>query len=91
MPAGSHRTRVVSYTGYGSAGFPLIEVPEAFAKAHPELRNLTWAEHDGTRILLAPNARTMAINNQMDLAQNAESAAAAEVLAGTIPTVPACW
>jgi len=68
IPAGSHRTRVVSYTGYGSAGFPLIEVPEAYAHAHPELRNLTWGEHDGTRVLLAPNARTMAINNQMDLA-----------------------
>ncbi|TAK18966.1 MAG: hypothetical protein EPO35_00720, partial [Acidobacteria bacterium] len=67
--AGSHRTRVVSYSGYGSAGFPLIEVPEAFAKAHPELRHLVWAEHDGTRVLLAPNARTMAINNQMDLAK----------------------
>ena len=66
-PAGSHRTRAVSYTGYGGAGFPLIEVPEAFAKAHPELRNLRWAEHDGTRVLLGPNARTMAINNQMDL------------------------
>ncbi len=69
VPAGSHRTRVVSYAGYGGAGFPLIEVPEAFTRAHPELRNLTWAEHGGTRILLAPNARTMAINNQMDLAR----------------------
>jgi hypothetical protein len=65
--AGSHRTRVVSYTGYGSAGFPLVEVPEAYAKAHPELRNLRWAACGGTRILLAPNARTMAVNNQLDL------------------------
>jgi len=70
VPAGSHRTRVLSYAGYGSAGFPLIEVPEAYAKAHPELRNLTWAEYGGKRVLLAPNARTMAINNQMDLARN---------------------
>jgi len=69
VPAGSHRTRVISYTGYGSAGFPLIEVPESFAKSHPELRNLRWVERDGTRILLAPNARTMAINNQMDVAK----------------------
>ena len=68
-PAGSHRTRAVSYTGYGSAGFPLIEVPEEYAKAHPELKNLRWAEHDGTRVLLAPNARTMAINNRMDLSK----------------------
>ena len=69
-PAGSHRTRSVSYAGYGNAGFPLIEVPEAFAKAHPELKNLTWAEYDGTRVLLGPNARTMAINSQFDLAKN---------------------
>jgi FtsP/CotA-like multicopper oxidase with cupredoxin domain len=69
-PAGSHRTRTVSYTGYGSAGFPLVEVPEAYAKAHPELKNLTWAEHDGTYVLLAPNARTMGINSQFDLAKN---------------------
>ena len=72
VAAGSHRTRVVSYTGYGSAGFPIIEVPEFYAKAHPELRNLTWAEHDGTRVLLAPNARTMAINHRMDLARSAQ-------------------
>ena len=68
VPAGSHRTRVMSYSGYGSAGFPLIEVPEAFVNAHPELRHLRWADHDGTWVLLAPNARTMAINNQFDLA-----------------------
>lgn len=72
VPAGSHRTRVVSYSGYGSAGFPLIEVPEAFARAHPELRNLRWAEKDGRRVLLAPNARTMAINANMDLARTPE-------------------
>ena len=69
-PAGSHRTRAVSYAGYGNAGFPLIEVPEAFAKAHPELKNLTWAEYGGTRVLLGPNARTMAINTQFDLAKH---------------------
>jgi len=68
-PAGSHRTRSISYSGYGSAAFPLVEVPEAYARAHPELRHLRWAEHDGTRVLLAPNGRTMAINNQFDLAK----------------------
>ncbi|HEY2434026.1 MAG TPA: multicopper oxidase domain-containing protein [Vicinamibacterales bacterium] len=67
---GSHRTRVVSYSGYGSAGFPIIDVPESYATAHPELKNLTWAEVQGKRVLLAPNARTMAVNNQMDLAKN---------------------
>jgi FtsP/CotA-like multicopper oxidase with cupredoxin domain len=69
VPAGSHRTRVVSYAGYGSAGFPVIEVPDSYAAAHPELRNLTWGECNGTKVLLAPNARTMAINNQMDLSR----------------------
>ncbi|HEX8028309.1 MAG TPA: multicopper oxidase domain-containing protein, partial [Vicinamibacterales bacterium] len=69
-PVGSHRTRTISYNGYGAAGFPLVEVPEAFAKAHPELRNLRWAEHDGIKVLLAPNGRTMAINSQFDLAKN---------------------
>ena len=67
VPAGAHRTRVISYSGYGSAGFPSIEVPEAYATAHPELRNLRWAEYGGTKVLLAPNARTMAVNNQLDL------------------------
>jgi len=42
-------------------------VPESYANAHPELRNLTWADHEGTRVLLAPNARTMAINSEFDL------------------------
>ena len=67
VAAGSHRTRVVSYSGYGTGAFPLIEVPEAYATAHPALRNLTWTERDGTRVLLAPNARTMAVNGHMDL------------------------
>jgi FtsP/CotA-like multicopper oxidase with cupredoxin domain len=70
VPPRSHRTRVISYAGYGSAGFPVIEVPDSYAKAHPELKNLRWAEYGGRRVLLAPNARTMAINNQMDLVRN---------------------
>jgi FtsP/CotA-like multicopper oxidase with cupredoxin domain len=68
--AGTRRTRVVSYSGYGSAGFPLIEVPESYARAHPELKNLRWAEFQGRCILLAPNARTMAVNNQIDPAKH---------------------
>lgn len=67
VAAGSHRTRVVSYTGYGAGTWPTIEVPEPYARAHPELRNLTWAEYGGKRVLLAPNARTMAINTELDL------------------------
>jgi hypothetical protein len=33
VPAGSHRTRVVSYLGLRIGGFPLIEVPDAFVNA----------------------------------------------------------
>ena len=72
VPVGSFRTRVVSYAGYGPASFPVIEVPESFARAHPELKNLVWAEWDGIKVLLAPAARTMAINNQFDLARTPE-------------------
>jgi hypothetical protein len=66
VPAGQHRSRAVSYSGYGSAGFPLIEVPDSYVEAHPELCKLRWAECGGANILLAPNARTMATNNQID-------------------------
>jgi FtsP/CotA-like multicopper oxidase with cupredoxin domain len=68
VPAGSFRTRVLSYSGYGPTDFPLIEVPEAFARQHPELKKLLWDEIDGTRVLLAPYSRTMAINGEFDLA-----------------------
>ncbi len=72
VPAGSFRSRVVSYSGYGPTDFPLIEVPEAFAAAHPELQGRLWDVVDGTRVLLAPFARTMAINGRFDLAANPE-------------------
>jgi hypothetical protein len=72
VPAGSMRTRVLSYSGYGPTDFPLIEVPEAFAREHPEMQKLRWAEIDGTRVLLAPYSRTMAINGEFDLAANPE-------------------
>ena len=72
VPAGSFRTRVLSYSGYGPTDFPLIEVPEAFAREHPEMEKLRWAEINGTRVLLAPYSRTMAINGDFDLAANPE-------------------
>ncbi len=74
VPAGSFRTRVVSYSGYGAAGWPLIEVPESFAAAHPELKNQVWGEHDGVKVLIAPAGRTMGINNQFDLAKTPDPA-----------------
>ena len=88
VPAGSHRTRVLSYSGYGGPGSRRSEVPEAWAQAHPELRNLTWADHEGTRVLLAPNARTMADQQPVRFAKTPGAAAAAEVLAGPSRSVP---
>jgi hypothetical protein len=68
VPAGSFRTRVMSYSGYGPTDFPLIEVPQEFAARHPDLKGLLWDDIDGTRILLPPYSRTMAINGDFDLA-----------------------
>ena len=69
-PAGSHRCRVISYSGAGGADFPCIEVPDAYADAHPELEKLTWDTHDGVRVLLPPATHTMGINTDFDLAAN---------------------
>jgi FtsP/CotA-like multicopper oxidase with cupredoxin domain len=67
---GSFRSRVVSYSGYGGADFPLVFVPDAFADAHPELEKRIWAKEGDLRLLLPPAARTMAINSDFDLARN---------------------
>lgn len=75
VPAGSFRTRVISYSGYGPTDFPLVEVPEAFAREHPELKGRLWDEIEGARVLLAPFSRTMAINGEFDLATNPNPAA----------------
>ena len=72
VPAGSFRTRVVSYSGYGPTDFPLIEVPEPFARQHPELKGRLWDEINGARVLLAPFSRTMAVNGKFDLATVAQ-------------------
>ncbi len=72
VPAGSMRTRVLSYSGFGPTDFPIIEVPEAFAAAHPELEGRLWDTVDGTKILLTPFTRTMAINGRFDLAADPE-------------------
>jgi FtsP/CotA-like multicopper oxidase with cupredoxin domain len=70
VPAGSARTRVVSYSGTGGADFPSIRVPDAFAQAHPELRDLVWGMHEDVPVLLPNLTRTMAINTEFDLARN---------------------
>jgi hypothetical protein len=43
-------------------------VPEAFAREHPELKGRLWDEIKGTRVLLPPFSRTMAIGADFDLA-----------------------
>ena len=70
VPAGSFRSRVISYSGYGPTDFPLIEVPAAFVAAHPELKGLIWDQIDGTPILLPPFSRTMAVNGNFDLGRH---------------------
>jgi len=66
VPAGSFRSRVISYSGYGTTDFPLIDVPAASAR--PELQGALWDEIGGEKVLLPPNLRTMAINGAFDLA-----------------------
>jgi len=70
--AGHARTRTVAYSGTGGATFPCIAVPEAFARARPELENLVWGVQDGTYVLLPNFTRTMAINSDFDLERNPE-------------------
>ena len=70
VPAGSFRTRVISYSGYGPTDFPLVDVPQAFADAHPELKGRLWDRIDGATVLLPPFSRTMAVNGDFDLAAN---------------------
>ena len=76
VPAGSLRTRVLSYSGYGPTDFPLIEVPATFAEKNPKLKGLVWDEVDGARVLLAPFSRTMAVNGRFDLARDPDPPAA---------------
>jgi FtsP/CotA-like multicopper oxidase with cupredoxin domain len=72
VPAGSHRTRVISYSGYGGAEFPVLTPPEGFCDRHPQLERLSWARHAGANMMLPPFARTMAINGRFDLGETPE-------------------
>lgn len=62
--AGQFRTRRTVYSGWGAADSPLFKVPDSFVAEHPELKNLFYAEHNGTNVLLSPNLRTMAIDSR---------------------------
>jgi FtsP/CotA-like multicopper oxidase with cupredoxin domain len=72
VPEGSRRCRTIAYSGTGGAEFPSIEVPDDYAEAHPELEDLTWATHEGTRVLIPPVTHTMGIHTEFDLAANPE-------------------
>ena len=67
---GSKRCRTISYSGIGGADFPLVEVPDKYCDAHPELENLVWGTSGDTRVLIPSVANTMAINTEFDLAKN---------------------
>jgi hypothetical protein len=69
-PAGSARTRVISYSGTGGPDFPTIKAPDDFCDGTPELEHLVWGTQDGVRILIPNLTRTMAINTEFDLADN---------------------
>jgi hypothetical protein len=76
VETGSRRTRTISYSGTGPTHLPHVEVPDDFARQHPELENLVWFEYEGLKILLQPFNGTMAINPDFDLSHNPEPAPA---------------
>ncbi|MEZ5584313.1 MAG: multicopper oxidase domain-containing protein [Candidatus Competibacteraceae bacterium] len=64
---GSYRTRTVTYSGWGNADFPVINVPRTFVSSSPERRNLVYGPinpGDSRMVLLPPNIRTMAIDGR---------------------------
>lgn len=72
VPAGSLRTRTISYSGIGATSFPHVEVPRDFYARHPELENLVWHWYEDVPILLQPWTGTMGINTEFDLSANPE-------------------
>lgn len=69
---GSFRSRVLAYSGWGAADFPLVTVPESFAREHPEWEGLIWDTWEDTLVLLPPDLRTMGVHGQFDLARHPE-------------------
>ena len=71
VKANQYRTRVVCYSGWGASGFPLITAEDhpafdQFIANNPHLEKLIYAKSGNTNVLLTPNLRTMAINEQFD-------------------------
>ena len=64
---GTFRTRTVTYSGWGSADFPIIDVSRRFVRRNPDLRNVFYGPinpGDSQMVLLPPNLRTMAIDGR---------------------------
>ena len=64
---GSFRTRVVSYSGWGNADYPIIDAPADFVAENPELLNITYGPitpDNEKMVVLPPNIRTMAIDGR---------------------------
>ncbi|MCU0498478.1 MAG: multicopper oxidase domain-containing protein [Anaerolineae bacterium] len=59
--AGEFRTRVISYAGWGAAGFPAIEVPADYVEQNPDLDKLRYYQ--------APSSLTLDGVNWTDLTQ----------------------
>ncbi|SMG63547.1 hypothetical protein BMETH_17561497958, partial [methanotrophic bacterial endosymbiont of Bathymodiolus sp.] len=64
---GSFRTRMVHYSGWGNADFPIIEPPADFVTENPDLLNVTYGpitSNSDRMVVLPPNIRTMAIDGR---------------------------
>lgn len=72
VKAGAKRCRTLSYSGTGGTAFPVIPVPEGFAKKHAGLENALWVDIDGTKILAPNRTGTMGINPEFDLIETPE-------------------
>ncbi len=63
-----YRSRTITYSGWGNADFPLVEVPATYAASNPKLRNVRFAaaknEPNSPDVLLPANIRTMAIDGE---------------------------
>ncbi|MEO1087577.1 MAG: hypothetical protein AAFY88_25340, partial [Acidobacteriota bacterium] len=66
IPPKSFRTRTITYSGWGSQDFPLIEAPEDFVRDHPQLDRLFYARTGDEKkpVLMPPAIRTMAIDGR---------------------------
>ena len=64
---GTFRTRVVHYSGWGNADFPIINPPADFVSQNPDMLNITYGPitpGSDELVVLPPNIRTMAIDGR---------------------------